>query len=161
MRPLYSPEQLARRDASRWTTVQAVLAPLQFMVFLASLALVLHYLWTGAGLAAATVSIVAKTLLLYTIMITGAIWEKDVFGVYLFAPSFLWEDAVSMLVIGLHTAYLVVMVAGLAPPRLQVEIALAAYFAYVVNATQFVLKLRAARRWRRSAPSARKWAVAE
>jgi 3-vinyl bacteriochlorophyllide hydratase len=55
----------------------------------------------------ATWSVVIKTLVLYTIMITGAIWEKVVFGRYLFAPSFFWEDVFSMLVLALHTAYLI------------------------------------------------------
>ncbi len=36
-RPLYTPEQRRRRDASPWTLVQGVLAPLQFGVFLVSL----------------------------------------------------------------------------------------------------------------------------
>ena len=40
-------------------------------------------------------------------MVTGAIWEKVVFGRYLFAPAFFWEDVFSMLVLALHTAYLV------------------------------------------------------
>ena len=31
----------------------------------------------------------------YTIMVTGAIWEKVVFGQYLFAPAFFWEDVFS------------------------------------------------------------------
>ncbi|MEO1308014.1 MAG: 2-vinyl bacteriochlorophyllide hydratase, partial [Pseudomonadota bacterium] len=103
---LYSPAERARRDATIWTRVQGVLAPLQFLVFLISLALVLWYLWTGDGYGAATASILLKTLLLYTIMITGAIWEKVVFGQYLFAPAFFWEDVVSFLVIALHTLYL-------------------------------------------------------
>jgi hypothetical protein len=32
--------------------------------------------------------VVVKTLALYTIMVTGCIWEKVVFGQYLFAPAF-------------------------------------------------------------------------
>ena len=74
-RPLYTPEERARRDQSPWTIVQGVLAPVQFLVFLVSLALVLRYLATGEGYAVATASIVVKTLVLYTIMITGSIWE--------------------------------------------------------------------------------------
>jgi len=142
--PLYTPEERQRRDASRWTLVQGVLAPLQFIVFLISLGLVLRYLATGEGFEIATVSIVIKTLVLYTIMVTGSIWEKDVFGVYLFARPFFWEDVFSMLVIALHTAYLVALFAG-TDPHLQMYIALAAYLTYVINATQFLLKLRAAR----------------
>lgn len=145
-RPLYTPEERERRDASRWTLVQGLLAPLQFAVFLVSLGLVLRYLATGAGHDAAAVSVVVKTLVLYTIMVTGCIWEKVVFGVWLFAPSFFWEDVFSMLVLALHTAYLVVLFAGWLTPQGQMLLALAAYAAYVINATQFVLKLRAARR---------------
>lgn len=145
-RPLYTAEERRRRDASRWTLVQGILAPLQFVVFLVSLALVLRYLATGEGLQAATASIVVKTFVLYTIMVTGSLWEKDVFGRYLFAPAFFWEDAVSMVVIALHTAYLVALLWGVGTPREQMLIALAAYATYVVNAAQFLLKLRAARR---------------
>lgn len=148
---LYTPEERRRRDASPWTLVQGVLAPLQFFVFLASLWLVLNYLATGDGFATATASVVIKTLVLYTIMITGSIWEKDVFGCYLFARPFFWEDVVSMLVLALHTAYLATLVTGALDAREQMLVALAAYAAYVVNATQFVLKLRAARREGRAA----------
>jgi 3-vinyl bacteriochlorophyllide hydratase len=144
-RRLYSAEERRRRDASRWTLVQGVLAPLQFAVFLASLVLVLRYLATGDGLAVASASVVVKTLLLYTIMVTGSIWEKDVFGVYLFAPAFFWEDVASMLVLALHTAYLAALATGWLDARGQMTLALAAYAAYVINATQFLLKLRAAR----------------
>jgi len=143
--PLYTADERRRRDASKWTLVQGVLAPLQFLVFLASLGLILRYLATGEGLAAATLSIVVKTLVLYTIMVTGSLWERDVFGRYLFAAPFFWEDVVSIGVIALHTAYLVALAAGTSPAA-QMALALAAYAAYVVNATQFLLKLRAARR---------------
>ena len=144
--PLYTPEERQRRDATAWTIVQAILAPIQFLVFLVSLVLVLRYLQTGDGAIAATWSVVVKTFLLYTIMFTGALWEKEVFGCYLFARSFFWEDVVSMFVIALHTAYLYAFVSGSLPLREQMLIALAAYTLYVVNAAQFVLKLRAARR---------------
>ena len=143
--PLYTAEQRKRRDASGWTLVQGILAPLQFLVFLVSLALVLRFLATGEGHLAATVSVVVKTLVLYTIMVTGCLWEKDVYGVYLFAPAFYWEDVFSMAVLALHTAYLVALATGWIDARGQMLLALAAYATYVVNATQFILKLRAAR----------------
>ena len=142
---LYTPEQRRRRDASPWTLVQAILAPLQFLVFLVSLALVLRYLATGEGLQAATLSVVVKTLVLYTIMVTGSIWEKEVYGVWLFAAPFFWEDVFSMLVLALHTAYLLVLFTGTLNPTQQMLLALAAYAAYLINAGQFLLKLRAAR----------------
>ena len=144
-KPLYTVEQRKKRDESVWTLVQGVLAPVQFLVFLVSLALVLRYLLTGNGEYAATLSVVVKTITLYTIMITGAIWEKVVFGRYLFAEAFFWEDVFSMLVLALHTAYLAALAFGWLDARGLMLLALAAYAAYVVNATQFVLKLRAAR----------------
>ncbi len=142
---LYTEEERARRDATVWTLVQGILAPLQFLVFLVSLVLVLRYVWTGEGYVAATVSIVIKTGFLYAIMVTGSIWEKVVFGRWLFAPAFFWEDVFSFVVIALHTAYIWALSTGSVGPDGQMAIALAAYVAYVVNAGQFLWKLRAAR----------------
>ena len=142
---LYTDEQRKRRDDTVWTLVQGILAPVQFVVFLISLGLVLRYLATGAGYEAATISILAKTLILYTIMVTGAIWEKVVFGQYLFAPGFFWEDVVSMGVIALHTLYLWALMTGAIGSQGQMIIALAAYGIYAVNAAQFLWKLRIAR----------------
>ena len=143
--PLYTEAERRRRDASVWTLVQGVLAPVQFLVFLVSLGLVLRFVVTGEGFGAATLSVVIKTLVLYTIMITGSIWEKAVFGRWLFAPAFYWEDMVSMLVLALHSAYLVALYFGWLSSTALMALALAAYATYVVNAAQFILKLRAAR----------------
>ena len=144
-RPLYSAEERRRRDASGWTLVQGILAPVQFLVFLVSVFLVLRFLFTGEGHDVASASVVVKTLTLYTIMITGCIWEKVVFDRWLFAPAFFWEDVFSMLVLALHTAYLAALATGTLEPRPLMYLALAAYATYVINATQFILKLRAAR----------------
>jgi 3-vinyl bacteriochlorophyllide hydratase len=144
-KPLYTPEERRRRDESPWTLVQGILAPVQFLVFLVSLYLVLRYLATGEGEQAATISIVIKTLVLYAIMITGAIWERVVFGQYLFAPAFFWEDVFSMLVLALHTAYLVALATDALDTHGLMWLALAAYATYVINAGQFLIKLRAAR----------------
>ena len=144
--PLYTPEQRRRRDATRWTFVQGVLAPLQFAVCLVSVALIARTLVTGEGAGAANVSILLKTALLLTIMVTGSIWEKVVFDKWLFAPSFFWEDVVSFGVIALHLAYVAALLGDwLSTPAL-LGLALLAYAAYAVNAAQFLLKLRAARR---------------
>ncbi len=142
---LYTPAQRARRDATRWTLVQGVLAPVQFVVFLISLGLVLRYLATGTGYEVATLSIIAKTAILLVIMVTGAIWEKVVFGQYLFAPAFFWEDVFSFAVIALHLLYVFALMSGDYMPQTLMLIALAAYATYVVNAGQFVWKLRQAR----------------
>ncbi|MEJ2534088.1 MAG: 2-vinyl bacteriochlorophyllide hydratase [Gammaproteobacteria bacterium] len=143
---LYTAEQRQRRDASPWTLVQGILAPLQFLVFLVSVALVWRFLATGEGAQLATASVVLKTAVLYAIMITGAIWERDVFGQYLFAGPFFWEDVVSMLVMALHTLYLLCLAFGWLGIEGQMYVALAAYAAYALNAAQFLFKFRQARR---------------
>jgi 3-vinyl bacteriochlorophyllide hydratase len=142
---LYTAAERERRDSTVWTLVQGVLAPIQFIIFLASLALVLRYLATGQGAFAADVSIIVKTLTLYTIMVTGSIWEKVVFGKWLFAPAFFWEDVFSMLVLALHTTYLVMLLGGIGSVEARMGVALAGYGAYVINAGQFLWKLRVAR----------------
>ena len=157
-RQLYTPEERDRRDRSRWTMVQGVLAPLQLLAFLVSLWLVLQFLRTGEGAEAATVSVIVKTAFLYAIMVTGAIWEKEVFGVWLFARPFFWEDVVSMAVIALHSAYLYAFLANALDLRDQMLLTLVAYAAYVLNAAQFFYKLMLARR-ESGAGENRRWAA--
>ena len=144
-KPLYNQEERARRDATVWTLVQGILAPIQFLVCLISLSSVIRYLMTGDGYALATISVVIKTVFLYLIMLTGCIWEKVVFGKYLFADSFFWEDVFSMLVISLHTLYLYFLYEGGMSQRGLMYLALAAYTSYFINAGQFIYKLRMAR----------------
>jgi 3-vinyl bacteriochlorophyllide hydratase len=143
---VYTADQRRRRDSSPWTMVQGLLAPLQFAAFIVSIGLVLHYLVSGQGYEAATISVLVKTGFLYTIMITGSLWEKAVFGRYLLAPAFFWEDMFSFLVIALHTAYLLALVTGALTSQQIMLLALTAFAAYVVNAMQFLVKLRAVRR---------------
>ena len=151
-RPLYTPEQRARRDATVWTMVQGILAPLQLLACAVSAALVIRFLLTGEGYLAATASILVKTGFLYVIMVTGAIWEKVVFDQYLFAHAFFWEDVVSFGVIALHTVYLWALLTGGMGPQAQMWLALVAYTAYVINAAQFLWKLRLARMDSAAAP---------
>lgn len=143
--PLYTPSQRKRRDETVWTLVQGILAPLQFLVFLISLALVMRYLFAGVGYEIAAFSIVLKTIVLLVIMVTGAIWEKVVFGQYLLAPAFFWEDFVSFFVIALHLAYVWALFANYLSEQQLMLLALTAYAVYLINAAQFVWKLRAAR----------------
>ncbi len=142
---LYTEAERARRDATVWTMVQGLLAPAQFLAFGISLVLVVRYLATGNGYDAATILILVKTGFLFVIMITGAIWEKTVFGQYLFAPAFFWEDVFSFAVIALHSLYVAALWTNYLPPDGLMFLALAAYATYVVNAGQFLWKLRQAR----------------
>lgn len=142
---LYTVEERKRRDESPWTLVQGLLAPVQFLIFAVSLVLVIRFLRTGEGESLAEISILAKVAILYVIMITGSIWEKIVFGKWLFAKPFFWEDVFSMAVIALHTAYVLMVLNDRGSPQDQMQVALAAYATYVINAGQFLYKLRMAR----------------
>ena len=143
--PLYTREQRERRDSTVWTVVQGVLAPVQFLVFLISVFLICRYFLTGDGYIIATYSIVLKTLVLLTIMVTGAIWEKVVFDQYLMAPAFFWEDIVSFFVIALHLIYVCAIGSDFLTNDGKMVLALCAYGLYLVNAAQFLLKFRAAK----------------
>ncbi len=150
---LYTPAQRARRDATAWTMVQGILAPVQFLIFGISLYLVINSLQTGEHTDWALASVVLKTVVLYAIMVTGAIWEKVVFGQYLFAPAFYWEDVVSMGVMVLHTAYVWAWWQGAWNANDLLWLALAAYGSYAINAAQYIRKLRMARLQKTETPS--------
>ena len=144
-RALYSPAERVRRDASRWTLVQGVLAPLQFVVFLVSLALVLRYLATGEGLAAATRRSSSRRSCSTRSWSPARSGRRTSSAAISSRRPSSGKTCVSMLVLALHTAYLVALLTGWRSPRALMLLALAAYATYVVNAAQFLLKLRAAR----------------
>jgi 3-vinyl bacteriochlorophyllide hydratase len=148
--PTYTTEQRARRDASIWTTVQAVLAPVQFVAFIVSAALVTRYLLTGNGYAIANWSVLVKIGLLWAITITGMIWEKEVFGHYFLAPQFFWEDVGNAVAIVFHNLYFLAVALGWSNDAVML-VMLVAYCTYLVNCTQFVLKGIRAGRERRTA----------
>lgn len=140
--PRYTPEQLARRNASVWTKVQAILAPIQFVIFLAGLTVTYlykaHYLihdftWI-------TVFVTLKTFMLFLIFITGGFFEKEVFGAFAFAPEFFWEDFGSAIAMVVHVSYFILFFVGLDENTL-IWTALLAYLSYLVNAAQFVIRL--------------------
>lgn len=143
----YTAEQWERRNSSRWTMWQAVLAPLQMLVMVASAVMILRYLHTGSGFALANASVIAKLIVLTLIMTTGALWEHDVYGKYLFAPQFFWEDVGSSIVCVLHASYPIAALLGASEHTLAVVI-LFAYLSYCVNAAQYLIKLRRTRRQR-------------
>ncbi|SMC42493.1 2-vinyl bacteriochlorophyllide hydratase [Polynucleobacter kasalickyi] len=146
VKPLYTTEQRKKRDETVWTFIQGLLAPLQFIACFVSIYLVTRYLLTSDGYQIANISVLVKTGFLLTIMVTGAIWEKVVFGQYLFAEAFFWEDMVSMVVIALHVTYVYCLFQGSLEPKYLMILALVAYATYIVNAIQFILKLRQARK---------------
>lgn len=135
----YTTEQLERRNRSKWTVVQAILAPLQFLMFIVSLILVIRYLITGNGYAIANVTVLLKIALLWLITITGMIWEKEVFGHWFLAPEFYWEDVGNAVAMVMHNLYF--LARGLAwSDRAVMTLMLVAYISYLINSAQFIVK---------------------
>jgi 3-vinyl bacteriochlorophyllide hydratase len=145
----YTPEQLERRDKSKWTIVQAVLAPIQFLAFIISFSLVIRYLLTGNGYTIANISVLIKISLLWLITITGMIWEKEVFGKWFLAPEFYWEDVGNAVAMIMHNLYFVARWLGWSEQAVM-TLMLIAYTTYLVNSAQFVLKGVRARKQRQA-----------
>ncbi len=145
--PTYTPEQLERRNKSKWTLVQAILAPIQFLAFIISFILVVRYLMTGQGYLITTVSVLIKIALLWLITVTGMIWEKEIFGKWFLAPQFFWEDVGNAVAMILHNLYFLAQWLGWSNQAVM-GLMLIAYIAYLFNCTQFIVKGLQARKQR-------------
>lgn len=146
---MYTVEQLRRRQSSQWTRVQITLAPIQFLVFVASFVLVVRFLATGEGYVAATISVWIKIALIWALTITGMLWEHDVYGHYFLAPEFFWEDLGNLVAIVTHNLYFVAQLMG-ADDRTLMWVMVVAYVSYLVNAAQFVRRGFQSARFRRA-----------
>lgn len=145
---MYTPDQLRRREASRWTKVQIILAPIQFVAFIISFALVIHYLVTGEGYIAATISVWVKISLIWALTITGMLWEYDMYDHYFMAKEFFWEDMGNLIAIITHNLYFVAKWMG-ADERTVMWVMVFAYVTYLFNAGQFLARgIRSARQRR-------------
>ncbi|MGQ9927547.1 MAG: 2-vinyl bacteriochlorophyllide hydratase [Chloroflexaceae bacterium] len=145
---MYTPEQLRRRAASPWTRVQIILAPIQFVAFIISFALVIRYLITGEGYWVTTVSIWIKIALIWALTITGMLWEHDMFDHYFMAREFFWEDLGNLIAIITHNLYFVARWLG-ASNETVMWVMVFAYVTYLFNAGQFVARgIRSARQRR-------------
>jgi 3-vinyl bacteriochlorophyllide hydratase len=136
---MYTADQLARRERSKWTRVQIILAPIQFIAFLISFGLVIHYLLTGQGYLVTTISIWVKISLIWALTITGMLWEYDMYDHYFMAKEFFWEDLGNLIAILTHNAYFVAKWVG-ADERTVMWVMVFAYVTYLFNAAQFVVR---------------------
>jgi 3-vinyl bacteriochlorophyllide hydratase len=150
---IYTPEQMARRNTSVWTKVQAILAPIQFLAFLVSFGFVIRYLTTGEGYGITNISVLIKITLLWAITITGMIWEKEIFGHYFLAKEFFWEDVGNAVAIVSHNLYFLAVALHWSREAVM-TVMLVAYCTYLINCTQFIVKGIRAGRERRILQSA-------
>ena len=140
--PRYTPEQLERRNASVWTKVQGILAPIQFLMFLVGVTVTYLYqahIWID-NFYWITVFVFLKTLMLVLIFVTGGFFEQEVFGAFAFAPEFFWEDFGSAIAMVVHISYFILFFMGL-DETILIRTALLAYLSYLINAAQFVIRL--------------------
>jgi 3-vinyl bacteriochlorophyllide hydratase len=145
---MYTPDQLRRREQSKWTRVQIILAPIQFLAFMVSFALVVRYLVTGEGYLITTVSIWVKIALIWALTITGMFWEHDMFDHYFMAKEFFWEDVGNLIAIITHNLYFVAQWLG-AEHRTIMWVMVFAYITYLFNAGQFIYRGVQSARFRR------------
>ena len=103
----YTPEQLVKRNASIWTDIQIILAPIQFMFFVVGLtttALYTNSLFV-ISLYWVSVAILFKTLFFALLFITGMFFEKEIFNKWVYSKEFLWEDIGSTIAAFFHLLY--------------------------------------------------------
>ncbi len=142
---MYTPDQLRRRQNSRWTKVQIILAPIQFVAFMISFGLVIHYLISGEWYWTATISVWVKIALIWALTITGMFWEYDMYDHYFMAKEFFWEDLGNLIAIITHNLYFVAKGMG-ADERTVMWVMVFAYVTYLFNAGQFLARgIRSAR----------------
>jgi 3-vinyl bacteriochlorophyllide hydratase len=137
--PLQSVSQIdERRRASKWTRIHPVFAIGQLLVFLVSAVLLVLYFNGRVSFHAVHISVLIKVAFMAGAVITGAFWEKDVYGKWWFANEYFIEDVMTVNVFGLHALYLFCVYVW--PQSLPLSIALLsfAYFVYGVNVGQYI-----------------------
>jgi 3-vinyl bacteriochlorophyllide hydratase len=140
--PRYTPEQLAKRNASVWTDIQVILAPFQFLIFLAGVTVTtlyanhvfaIDFYWVS-------LAILFKTLFFALLFITGMFFEKEIFDQWVYSKEFLWEDVGSTVAGAFHLLYFFLAYMGYSEKVLAGE-AYLAYLTYVVNALQYLVRI--------------------
>ncbi|MDX2128114.1 MAG: 2-vinyl bacteriochlorophyllide hydratase [Chloroherpetonaceae bacterium] len=139
--PRYTPEQLRLRNASIWTKIQIILAPIQFFVFLGGLVITyLYYIDQIHDFYWVTIGVAVKTLFFIILFVTGAFFEKEVFGEWVFSPEFYWEDVGSSIAMGIHFLYFILAI-FIHDREVLVWAAFAAYISYLLNALQYLIRI--------------------
>jgi 3-vinyl bacteriochlorophyllide hydratase len=140
--PRYTPEQLAMRNASVWTEIQVILAPVQFLIFIAGVTITVLFA-NGIlvnGFYWVSLAILFKTLFFAVLFITGMFFEKEIFNQWVYSRDFLWEDIGSTVAAVFHLLYFVMAYLGYSQEVLIRE-AFLAYLSYLLNAMQYLMRI--------------------
>jgi 3-vinyl bacteriochlorophyllide hydratase len=131
---------VARRSASVWTKIHPIFALGQLLVFFVSVGLLFGFFRGAVSFETVHASVLLKVTLMLGAIVTGALWEKDVFGKYWFAPEFMGEDTMTVNVFILHVGYLVMAVTHPENVTAQIGTLIVAYGVYIANVAQYVLR---------------------
>jgi 3-vinyl bacteriochlorophyllide hydratase len=128
-----------RREASIWTSIHPFFAIGQLGVFMVSLVLLGLYFLHVVSFATVHLSVLIKIAFMIGAIVTGSLWERDVFGTWWFAQEFFVEDVMTANVFGLHILYLIAYYA--LPSNRGASLALLglAYLIYGLNVGQYIL----------------------
>lgn len=127
-----------RRDASVWTAIHPVFAIGQLGVFLVSLVLVALYFLHVVAFSAVHLSVLIKIAFMIGAVITGSLWEHDVYGKWWFAQEFFVEDVMTLNVFLLHLGYLVTIYGWPDNSRAYLAMLGLAYLVYGLNVSQYI-----------------------
>jgi 3-vinyl bacteriochlorophyllide hydratase len=73
-------------------------------------------------------------------IVSGAFWERDVYGQYWFADQFFFEDCMTINVLLLHLGYLGIAYMNPQAPEKAVVVLCLAYAVYVANVAQYIFR---------------------
>lgn len=127
-----------RRKASIWTIIHPLFAIGQMLAFFVSVGYLVAYFRGAVSYDAVHVSVLVKIGLMIGAVLTGSFWEHDMFGYWWFAPEFLLEDVMTLIVFIFQLAYLTVVAFHRdLMPAVLLMLGLA-YTVYAVNVAQYI-----------------------
>lgn len=134
-----APGVFARRKASIWTTIHPLFAIGQLLIFFVSVGFLIAYL-RGAVHHYETVhlTVLMKIALMFGALVTGALWEHDVYGFWWFAPEFLFEDVMTLLVFVTQISYLLMYYLHPGNMTAILTMLCIAYTMYFANVAQYI-----------------------
>ncbi len=128
-----------RRESSVWTRVHPIFAIGQLGVFLVSVVLLVLYLLHVISFTYVFDSVLIKVGFMIGAIITGSLWEHDVYGAWWFAHEFFVEDVMTANVFFLHVIVLVIALGWPANMRAILGILLFGYVIYALNVAQYIV----------------------
>jgi 3-vinyl bacteriochlorophyllide hydratase len=135
-----TPEQRERKRKSVWTIAHLPFALGQLMAFFVSVVFLIGFFRGTATFEALHTSVLVKIGLMAGALITGSLWEHDVYGKWWFAPEFFLEDLMTFNVVLLQGAYLYYMYVVHAPIGTLTGLLVAGYTVYLINVVQYIVR---------------------